>query len=78
MAVSYELRIHEIALIPPRMILLVRSVAFRTEIVKLLPLGSITLLDSQTIVVSPWDKSLIGTISKAIREGELNLKEMGL
>ena len=36
-------------------------------------LGSITLLDSQTIVVSPWDRSLIGAIAKAIREGELNL-----
>lgn len=36
-------------------------------------LGSITLLDSQTISVTPWDRSLIGAIAKAVREGELNL-----
>jgi len=36
-------------------------------------LGSITLLDSQTISVSPWDKSMVHSISKAIREGDLNL-----
>lgn len=36
-------------------------------------LGSIVLLDPQTIAITPWDKSLIGSISKAIREGDLNL-----
>lgn len=36
-------------------------------------LGSITLSDAQTIMVSPWDKSLIPDISKAIRESEAKL-----
>ncbi len=36
-------------------------------------LGSITLADAQTILVTPWDKSLIPQIEKAIREGESRL-----
>src|SRR3990167_5935982 len=36
-------------------------------------LGSITAQDSQSLVVSPWDKSLISTIAKAIRDSDLNL-----
>ena len=36
-------------------------------------LGAIVLLDSQTIAITPWDKSLIGPIAKSIRESELNL-----
>ncbi len=36
-------------------------------------LGSISLLDSQNLIVSPWDKSLLKEISKAIRESQLNL-----
>lgn len=36
-------------------------------------LGSISLLDSQTLVVSPWDRGLVGTIAKAIRNSDLNL-----
>jgi ribosome recycling factor len=36
-------------------------------------LGSITLSDAQTIMVSPWDKSLLPEIAKAIRESEVNL-----
>lgn len=36
-------------------------------------LGSISVLDSQNLVVSPWDKSLLKSISKAIRESNLNL-----
>lgn len=35
--------------------------------------ASITLLDSQTISISPWDKSLIHKIAKAITEGNLGL-----
>jgi ribosome recycling factor len=36
-------------------------------------LGSITLADAQTIIVSPWDKGLLSEISKAIRESEAKL-----
>ena len=36
-------------------------------------LGAITLLDNQNLLVSPWDKNLLGTISKAIREAGLGL-----
>jgi len=35
--------------------------------------GSIVLLDSQTIMVSPWDKTLIPIILKAIKESDLKL-----
>lgn len=35
--------------------------------------GSITLLDTQSLVVTPWDKSLIGAVAKAIRESGLGL-----
>lgn len=36
-------------------------------------LGSISTMDSQNLVVSPWDKGLIQPIAKAIRESELKL-----
>jgi ribosome recycling factor len=36
-------------------------------------LGSITSLDSQNLVVAPWDKGLLHIISKAIRESEAKL-----
>ncbi|NBO23374.1 ribosome recycling factor, partial [bacterium] len=36
-------------------------------------LGSITIPEPQLIVVSPWDRSLIPGISKAINTSELNL-----
>lgn len=36
-------------------------------------LGTITLSDNQTIMVSPWDKSLLQAIAKAIRESEHKL-----
>lgn len=35
--------------------------------------GSISVLDSQNLVVTPWDKSLIPAVAKALREGELKL-----
>lgn len=36
-------------------------------------LGSITVLDFQNLVISPWDKNTISAIVKAIRESDLNL-----
>jgi ribosome recycling factor len=36
-------------------------------------LGSITVSDSQNLVVSPWDKNLADQIAKAIRESDLDL-----
>lgn len=36
-------------------------------------LGSITLADSQTIMVTLWDKSLLPAVAKEIREGDLKL-----
>lgn len=35
--------------------------------------GSITIPEAQTIVITPWDKSQIPSISKAINTSELNL-----
>jgi ribosome recycling factor len=35
--------------------------------------GSITVLDPQNLVVSPWDKSLLNEIAKGIRDGGLGL-----
>lgn len=35
--------------------------------------GSVSLLDSQTLVISPWDKTLVPAIVKAIIESKLNL-----
>jgi ribosome recycling factor len=36
-------------------------------------LGTITVMDSQNLVVSPWDKSLLKPIAKAVRESSLGL-----
>jgi ribosome recycling factor len=36
-------------------------------------LANVTLLDSRTIGVSPWDKKMAGTIEKAIRDADLGL-----
>jgi ribosome recycling factor len=36
-------------------------------------LGSITILDSQNLVVTPWDKTLLKEIGKAIFESELKI-----
>lgn len=35
--------------------------------------GTIQVLDPQTLVVSPWDKSLLEVIAKTLRESELQL-----
>ncbi len=40
---------------------------------RLKELGSITVPESQLIIVSPWDRSQIPAISKAINTSELNL-----
>ena len=39
-------------------------------------LGSISVLDAQSLVVSPWDKSLLKEINKAISESDLGLNPM--
>lgn len=36
-------------------------------------LGTITVMDSQNLVVSPWDKALLKPIAKAVRESGLGL-----
>lgn len=36
-------------------------------------LGTIVVQDPQNIIISPWDKGLVSSISKAIREAGLNL-----
>ena len=35
--------------------------------------GTISVVDSQTLQVAPWDKGLLDNIAKAIRESELGL-----
>jgi len=39
----------------------------------IIELGSITVLDSQNLAVVPWDKGLIKSITKAIRENQASL-----
>lgn len=36
-------------------------------------LGTITVMDSQNLVIAPWDKTLLKAISKAVRESGLGL-----
>jgi ribosome recycling factor len=36
-------------------------------------LGSIMVIDQQNITISPWDKNLLSSISKSIRESDLKL-----
>ena len=40
---------------------------------KLIELGSITLMDNQNLAVVAWDRTLLSAIAKAIRESELKL-----
>ena len=35
--------------------------------------ANVTLLDARTIGVTPWDKKMVGTVEKAIRESDLGL-----
>lgn len=35
--------------------------------------ANVSLMDARTIVVSPWEKKLVGAIEKAIRESDLGL-----
>jgi ribosome recycling factor len=35
--------------------------------------ASITNMDAQTLLVAPWDRSLLDAVAKAIREGDLHL-----
>lgn len=39
----------------------------------IIEVGSITVLDSQNLVVVPWDKGLIKSITKSIRESQASL-----
>jgi len=40
---------------------------------KLLELASISVTDSQTLTISPWDKTLLESVEKAINTSDLNL-----
>lgn len=40
---------------------------------KIKEVGSVTVLDTQNLVVSPWDKSLLDPVAKAIRESGTGL-----
>jgi len=40
---------------------------------KLLELASISVPDSQTLLISPWDKNVIEDISRGISKSDLNL-----
>lgn len=44
-----------------------------TQMLRVLELGSITTPDTQTIVISPWDKSIIGDIRKGILEANVGM-----
>lgn len=44
-----------------------------TQALRVLELGSITTPDTQTIVISPWDKSIIGDIRKGILEANVGM-----
>lgn len=44
-----------------------------TQILRILEVASITASDAQTLVISPWDKSIIGDIRKGIMEANLGM-----
>jgi ribosome recycling factor len=44
-----------------------------TQMLRVLELASITTPDTQTLVISPWDKSIIGDIRKGILEANLGM-----
>lgn len=44
-----------------------------TQHLRVLELGTITAPDTQTLVISPWDKSIIGDIRKGILEANLGM-----
>jgi len=44
-----------------------------TQILKIIELASISAPDTQTLVISPWDKSIIGDIRKGILEADLGM-----
>ncbi len=44
-----------------------------TQMLKVQELGTITTPDTQTIVIDPWDKSIIGDIRKGILEANVGL-----
>ncbi|MFC1621821.1 ribosome recycling factor [Patescibacteria group bacterium] len=50
----------------------IEVVAYESKMM-LKELGSITLQDAQTILITPWDKNLANVIAKAIRESKLSL-----
>ena len=44
-----------------------------TQMMRILEVASITAPDTQTLVISPWDKSIIGDIRKGILEANLGM-----
>lgn len=56
----------------PSLLESVRVEAYGTKM-SVKELGSVSVVDARTIVVSPWDKSLLRPLDKAIREGGLGL-----
>lgn len=44
-----------------------------TQMLRVLELASITAPDTQTLVISPWDKSIIGDIRKGILEANVGM-----
>lgn len=44
-----------------------------TQSLRVLELASITAPDTQTLVISPWDKSIIGDIRKGILEANIGM-----
>ena len=44
-----------------------------TQVMRVLEVASITAPDTQTLVISPWDKSIIGDIRKGILEANIGM-----
>lgn len=44
-----------------------------TQMMRILEIASITAPDTQTLVISPWDKSIIGDIRKGIIEANMGM-----
>ncbi|AKM83369.1 ribosome recycling factor [Candidatus Woesebacteria bacterium RIFOXYC1_FULL_31_51] len=44
-----------------------------TQVLKVIELASISAPDTQTLVISPWDKSIIGDIRKGILEANIGM-----
>jgi ribosome recycling factor len=71
--VAEELKLIRTGRAKPSMLEHIRVEAYGGQQMQLNELATISAPDSQLLIVSPWDKSVVGQIEKAIRISNLNL-----